>query len=235
MIFDNLSDKAFKGKRDDRARSRRRMMKHVVSVGDQEKIDDAMKIGAKVRGWLTWWGARSTALFRHLNSKIGQPYDTVYSDLCKNFTKKDHRYLLDHALNFLIVREDQHLWDNCFYVNAAGILCKTKKRPRYRYNKQNEPLLTNGRFIKIDNIWYEVVFSDVCDNIVDAYWFLCQFERRIQRPLFEKSRFDYSTDFLRRAELDAKVTRIINDHFGGRYPVKILQINKRAIRKNGLV
>jgi len=128
-------------------------------------------------------------LRRFLNSRIGQPWDKVYSEIMSglNLNNAVQYHVWQHLIKFGEVQTKTYMEGNTvmasgvigpesmttsygreeFYVDPRdGTLRKTKKRPRYRREKEmsndsyydpKNPLI---QFHKIGEVWYEFKFRE---------------------------------------------------------------------------
>ena len=128
-------------------------------------------------------------LRRFLNSRIGQPWDKVYSEIMSglNMNNAVQYHVWQHLIKFGEVQTKTYMEGNTvmasgvigpesmttsygreeFYVDPRdGTLRKTKKRPRYRREKEmsnssyydpKNPLI---QFHKIGEVWYEFKFRE---------------------------------------------------------------------------
>jgi hypothetical protein len=124
-------------------------------------------------------------LKRYLHSKVGQPWNDVYSDLCQRFDRRNiaGRHLLDHAYG-----EVEHhvefcngipyarvssfsaytLWGSFYVHPETGILCylarnaassKTSKRAQLPTD-ECVVLDRDHEYRKLDGVWYLITFAD---------------------------------------------------------------------------
>lgn len=123
-------------------------------------------------------------LYRWLCSRIGQPWDWVYSELCYQLDTStlSGQHILTHVWGFverdvIIIdgipyrknacygkrsRLDDRwgMRDNLYIHPETGILCIAKKTPRKTAKKQDDVVECdrNRQYRKIDSIWYLVSF-----------------------------------------------------------------------------
>lgn len=120
-------------------------------------------------------------LRRWLRSKIGQPWDSVYSELCQNIETRTlaGQHLLFHLS--VIVERDVVLvddlifsrrsgyqsrqlgfWREELYVHPkTGILCLVKKSPKSPRKKRDDEVFIDGHcYRQINDIWYLIIHSD---------------------------------------------------------------------------
>lgn len=124
-------------------------------------------------------------LRRFLRSKVGQPWDDVYSELCRQLDTKTMagQHVLSHLWHYVErhvesidgifysksssvyrTRLDRSRYEQFYVHPETGILCASAKIPRK--NKQPKPNLDvvsiDGyhQYRKINNIWYLVTFAD---------------------------------------------------------------------------
>ena len=128
-------------------------------------------------------------LRRWLYSKIGQPWDAVYKELCQQIETKTliGQHLLVHVWQF--VERDVELidevpynkksysyserrqigyWRDELYVHPdTGIVCLAKKKPnkdiQKRHNKRDDVVVIDPyhQYRKLDNLWYFVTLKDI--------------------------------------------------------------------------
>ena len=114
----------------------------------------------------------------YLRSKVGQPWDKVYSEVCVNLDKR--KTTGAHVFTHLWQYVDTNCWigvddkvyshgkygrtqPDWFYVHPwTGLLCDSQNEGwRYRYKKKKEPITEykiNGQLVMwIKGIWYSIV------------------------------------------------------------------------------
>lgn len=124
-----------------------------------------------------------TPLKRFLFSRVGQPWNDVYSELCRRFDKRTLTgYHLFEHLESLVVRHVEFIegipLEKCrsgypnsrflgnygwFYVHPeTGILSAFKFLTKSQRKKQIERLKLDEyhQYIKLENVWYLVTFTE---------------------------------------------------------------------------
>lgn len=124
-------------------------------------------------------------LRRFLRSKVGQPWDDVYSELCQRLDTSTMagQHVLGHVWDFVeryveiidgkVCRKNYQRYRfwlyesnrDRFYIHPeTGILCAVKKVPRKQKRKQQEKdvvIIDNyHQYRKINDIWYLITFAD---------------------------------------------------------------------------
>lgn len=119
-------------------------------------------------------------LFRFLQSRIGKPWDAVWSEICRNAdlrsTLGDH--LRQHVLGYvqLDIADVNKNYRN-LYVDPNGTLkCRPYKRHRWPKERANVFLVDGKTYHQHDGIWYQVKMKTADDppvpegeSIVDAF------------------------------------------------------------------
>jgi hypothetical protein len=126
-------------------------------------------------------------LKKFLKSKIGQPWNDVWSEVCK---VNDNRSVIgshvrDHIrwmVEFNIVKCEDGLYSyygrysrfplkNSFYVDQKGILCYTGSTKYKRYKPKKKIINLNGLyFYKHEGIWYKVEICHMPKNNNNSFW-----------------------------------------------------------------
>lgn len=124
-------------------------------------------------------------LRRFLRSKLGQPWNDVYSELCQ---KLDHntmagQHVIGHLWDYVVTRVeivDGHFYGTsvnrgsripldgtyrqCFYVHPeTGIFCAVENKPQKRQQDETDVIIIDDyhQYHKINDIWYLITFEDV--------------------------------------------------------------------------
>ncbi|WP_427159151.1 hypothetical protein ACQFX9_24285 [Aliinostoc sp. HNIBRCY26] len=124
-------------------------------------------------------------LRRFLRSKVGQPWNDVYSELCQ---KLDHKtmagqHVIGHLWDYVVTHVeivDGHFYGTLinrgyqisldwsyrqrFYVHPeTGILCAVENKPQKRQQEEIDVIIIDDyhRYHKINEIWYLITFEDV--------------------------------------------------------------------------
>ncbi|GEM_PF-862854 len=128
-------------------------------------------------------------LRRWLYSKIGQPWDAVYKELCQQIETKTliGQHLLVHVWQFLerdvelidevpynkkrysySERRQLGYWRDQLYVHPdTGIVCLAKRKPnkdiKKRHNKRDDLVVIDPyhQYRKLDDLWYLVTLQDI--------------------------------------------------------------------------
>lgn len=131
-------------------------------------------------------------LRRLLRSKVGQPWNDVYGELCKRL---DHntmagQHVIDHVWDYVerhveiidgVVCSKPYRWYRTqldqsyrdrFYIHPeTGILCAVKKVPRKQKCKeeQTDVVIIDDyhQYHKLNDIWYLITFEDFSTSPVD--------------------------------------------------------------------
>lgn len=123
-------------------------------------------------------------LRRFLRSKVGQPWDRVYSELCRRLDSNSltGRHVLSHVWDYVEPHVElidgipcrksggrcgeplNNYWRDNLYVHPeTGILCfageKRRKRRQRKPPTDAVPLDDFRQYQKIDNIWYLITFK----------------------------------------------------------------------------
>ncbi|MGD1875782.1 MAG: hypothetical protein ACFB02_22405 [Mastigocoleus sp.] len=133
-------------------------------------------------------------LYKWLCSKIGQPWNDVYSELCKNLNIKglSGQHILSHIWNFVELHvvlidgipyrkseRDRPLpsygrYEQLYVHPDTGILCLVREVQRKVTRKYDDVLIINSyhQYRKIKGIWYLITFQkfpkSIYDNIYHA-------------------------------------------------------------------
>jgi hypothetical protein len=116
-------------------------------------------------------------LRRWLRSQLNQPWDIVYSEVCRKIETKTlaGQHLLFHLLamverdvviidNIPCSRRNRQLgyWREELYVHPeTGLLCFVKKTSKSTSKKRDdEVFIDNQRYCKINDIWYLVTYLE---------------------------------------------------------------------------
>jgi hypothetical protein len=113
-------------------------------------------------------------LYRYLLSKVGCPWDEVYSEICKGLSQDSvvQSHVRDHVFDFVTVdcyEENGYIYDakhpsspmdgygkyHSLYV-LNGILCKLPHRKRKSWRKEPPKFHVGTQVLKYRDIWYEV-------------------------------------------------------------------------------
>jgi hypothetical protein len=139
----------------------------------------------KVRNGSKYLSDHLGPLRRFLRSKVGQPWDDVYSELCQRLNRNTiaGKHVIDHLWDYVErhveiidgipyskpywISQTQltHSYRDKFYVHpSTGILCAAKKSPRIS-NRQDQPtniviLDDYHQYHKLNDIWYLITFED---------------------------------------------------------------------------
>jgi len=122
-------------------------------------------------------------LYRWLRSKVGQPWDDVYSQLCQQLDTKstigqhvlehlwqtverhveirNNQIYAKHKPNYPLTSGQTH---PKFYVHPeTGIFCIAPRKQKSETQPQDDVVIVNRyqQYRRIDNIWYFVSFRDV--------------------------------------------------------------------------
>jgi hypothetical protein len=122
-------------------------------------------------------------LYRWLHSKVGQPWDNVYSQLCQKLNTKStisqhvlqhlwdcvepHAEIINgvvyakHKLNYPLTSNRSRL---TFYVHPeTQIFCLAPQRQKPQPEAQDDVVIVNRyqQYRRLDGIWYLVSFKDV--------------------------------------------------------------------------
>lgn len=139
----------------------------------------------KPRGKTKWLSDHLGPLRRYLRSHINQPWNDVYSKLCRQLKPNTMtgQHVLDHVWDFVErhvemvdgvpYRKAQYgVWDrldSCyrdqFYVHPeTGLLCVVEKKPRKGKRPQPRPDIlvidAHHEYRKLKEIWYLITFED---------------------------------------------------------------------------
>ena len=122
-------------------------------------------------------------LRRFLRSKVGQPWNNVYSELCQRL--KTNTMAGQHVISHVWDYVEQHVeiidgviyskqryrirldisYRDRFYIHPeTGILCAVEKVPRKQKRKQEQTDVViiddNRQYHKLNEIWYLITFED---------------------------------------------------------------------------
>lgn len=120
-------------------------------------------------------------LYRWLRSKVGQPWNAVYSELCKKLDPRglSGQHILFHVWHFVelhVVLIDgvayertnecslSNYWCETLYVHPeTGILCLAEKLKKEAPKKPDDLLIIDSyhQYRKIYDIWYLITFKDL--------------------------------------------------------------------------
>ncbi len=125
-------------------------------------------------------------LRRLLRSKVGQPWNTVHSELCRRLDSNTMagRHVLDHVKDYVVLHVESidgvlygrsiwgrvtrldHSYRDQFYVDPeTGILCAVPK-VRRKHEPPNPPddvVIQDDyhRYLKLNDLWFLVTFEDL--------------------------------------------------------------------------
>ncbi len=122
-------------------------------------------------------------LRRFLRSRVGQPWDRVYRELCARLSANTLAglHVRGHIWDFVELHVEMvdgvlcyggsktplgYCYRDYFYVHPeTGLLCAFEKRPRKqpqrtRYREDSLFIDACHRYLKIDEIWYSVTFRE---------------------------------------------------------------------------
>lgn len=124
-------------------------------------------------------------LRRLLRSKVGQPWNDVYSELCERLDPSTMagQHVIGHLWDYVErhveiidgkVYSKRYRWNrthldgsyrDCFYIHPeTGILCAVQKVPRKQKEKQEQTdivIIDNyHQYQKVNEIWYLITFAD---------------------------------------------------------------------------
>lgn len=122
-------------------------------------------------------------LRRFLHRSVGRPWDSVYSEICKNLDAKStvKQHVRDHLTDFVHLHVQYEgeegvyvndswgvnkLYPTELYVDRYGILKKVPgERKRWRNVAPIDPnvkvISKTLRFMKINDVWFKVEFADL--------------------------------------------------------------------------
>lgn len=133
----------------------------------------------KMRGKTKYFSDHLGPIRRWLHSKVGQPWDIVYNELCQRIDTKTlcGQHLIFHVWQF--VEREVDLIDGvpfhkngyryfgwrgkALYVHPeTGILCKVESEPRKPAEKPSDRLIIDNyhEYRKLNDIWFLVTFQD---------------------------------------------------------------------------
>ena len=161
-------------------------------------------------------------LYRWLRSKVGQPWNTVYSDLCYKLDPRglSGQHILSHVWDFVELhvvlidgvpyertneRSLSNYWRETLYVNPeTGILCLAEKLKKEAPKKRDDLLVIDSyhQYRKINNIWYLITFKDLS--------------------------FDFARDVLLKIAINEKLA--VKNYHRKIYAVSKRQCNKKEIK-----
>lgn len=161
-------------------------------------------------------------LYRWLRSKVGQPWNTVYSDLCYKLDPRglSGKHILSHVWDFVELyvvlidgvpyertneRSLSNYWRETLYVNPeTGILCLAEKLKKEAPKKRDDLLVIDSyhQYRKINDIWYLITFKDLS--------------------------FDFARDVLLKIEINEKLA--VKNYHRKIYAASKRQCNKKEIK-----
>ncbi len=121
-------------------------------------------------------------LRRLLRSKVGQPWDVVYSELCRRLDSNTvtGRHVISHVWDYVerhVVFIDglpyaksyqkfslRNAWRLCLYVHPeTGILCLAPSAPADPPKKPDDVVVIDNyhQYRKLDGVWYFITFQDL--------------------------------------------------------------------------
>jgi hypothetical protein len=135
----------------------------------------------KTRNRTKYFSDHLAPLQRWLHSKVGQPWNSVYSELCYNLdiTTLSGQHILSHVWDFVerhvvIIdgvpyrkdRPDYSLigWRDRFYVHPeTGILCLVPRLAKAKPQIRDDVVQIDAyhQYRKLDRVWYFVTFESV--------------------------------------------------------------------------
>lgn len=161
-------------------------------------------------------------LYRWLRSKVGQPWNTVYSDLCYKLDPRglSGQHILSHVWDFVELyvvlidgvpyertneRSLSNYWRETLYVHPeTGILCLAEKLKKEAPKKCDDLLVIDSyhQYRKINDIWYLITFKDLS--------------------------FDFARDILLKIEINEKLA--VKNYHRKIYAASKRQCNKKEIK-----
>ncbi|MBD2576131.1 hypothetical protein [Oscillatoria sp. FACHB-1406] len=153
----------------------------ITAVASEEGLLQPYLI--KTRNRTKYFSDHLAPLRRFLNSKVGKPWDLVYSELCHklDITTLSGQHILSHLWDFveryvifidgvLYARHRQNYplvrgqgqWRNRFYIHPeTGVLCLIPIAPQERLQLVDDWLWEGSDrcYRQIEGIWYFVTFS----------------------------------------------------------------------------
>ncbi|RCJ27685.1 hypothetical protein A6770_25425 [Nostoc minutum NIES-26] len=136
-------------------------------------------------------------LRRFLRSKVGQPWNDVYSELCQRLKTNTMagQHVLDHVWDYVEryveiidselysksyrwyrIRLDGSYRDRFYIHPQTGILCAVQKVPRKQKQKpeQTDVVIVDNyhQYHKLNEIWYLITFADFppqTDYVMDVF------------------------------------------------------------------
>jgi hypothetical protein len=119
-------------------------------------------------------------LRRYVRSKVGQPWNKVYSEIAEHLrpTSVTHRHVLQHLEHMVVldsmVERDGHLWrmshrpiklgrDQLYVCPRTGILKKARgcERSCCRGESTRRNVSTLSEYRRIHGCWYEVLYAPI--------------------------------------------------------------------------
>ncbi len=151
--------------------------KRLQRLGDDAPAFESMKSRWHSRKKLN---ENLSPLKRFLRSRVGQRWDDVFSEICKNITLGSavQKHVRDHVMDYVATdvqmidgkphdSKGREIWFELVYVHPdTGILVAMPPRKKYRWSgkrtkfeQQQVNRLT--KYVKVDGLWYEIGFKDL--------------------------------------------------------------------------
>jgi hypothetical protein len=130
------------------------------------------------QGWGKYFGDHVAPLDRFVRSRVGRPWDRVYSEVCREMDRRSLVKLHVHQHLWMLVEKEVELIDgvahdrrSCrpltsgFFVCPRTGLLREARRPRRVDGRQASPDVVrvdeSHAYHRIDGIWYEIRFVPV--------------------------------------------------------------------------
>lgn len=240
-------------------RNRRNERQQVSSYVDEESDLPPSKCSMR-RPYKLWGSAKSFSdlinpLERFLHTRVGKPWDAVYSEICENLKVQSvtqahirqhvkdmvdtHTYMKDDGL----VYSHGRFWRREYEVEGFYVHPKTGKlcfEPRKRYNSPksgnaNVQRLNNRVYVYRGGVWFECVLGD----IPDYGWHKDSFRTMIANEVTWAVRDVYLGEDVYLTRYRTRLGTRVSGHVkcehaygdGYKYCMCLVQLNSREIRK----
>jgi len=150
------------------------------SLEKLENLPEKESMRTRWAGWHSPRGPNCRPMIRFLRSRVGQPWDDVFSEICKNAgggrRGRDMHKAVEWVVETNINEVTRRLyWSSRgeFYVDKDGVLCEQAPYKRWRKrNQEPDPDKFNIRdrcFERINGCWFEVWY-EIADK---QHWRRC--------------------------------------------------------------
>ncbi len=178
-------------KRTRRQEERRKLHKFDEDHDDTLSKKESMRRPHKEAGDSKQFSDLLGPLQRFLRSKVGKPWDAIYSEICDRISAQSvaHLHLRQHVNQMVdqetyiedgVVCQSRNYWRwgprkvQGFYVHpVTGLLAWEPYAKRTKYMPHKNLVCVNNRFyLKKNDVWFELVLRDLPNIPCEQYLFL---------------------------------------------------------------